>query len=464
MWINGPTAVRALDLLGCGASGTYARIDDGAPSFKSITLLSMTRALDLLALPHVVVCWGLLSTAQAQVASTEEVFERFSDRVVKVEVQETGSAAKAAIGSGFYISGEGHLITNYHVVSALVHNPDRYRAKAVKEEDERALELLNIDVIHDLALLEAEDYDGPFFSLREVDPPQGLRLFSMGHPLDLGLNIVEGTYNGFLKHALDKRINFTGSLNPGMSGGPATTAEGEVVGVNVASAGEQVSFLVPVNWATQLYEETVSEDYEVPESLLDLLRRQVLDWQEGQVAALIAESPSTVELGDFTLPTKPKPHFNCWADADREDDTPYEIVDHQCSTDDYIYVSHGMISGRIWFYHHLLSSTELNRFQFSSLYTDHFQRTYHRLGGSEEEVTSFRCHSGTVRKNELTFKTVFCLRRYRKLEGVYDGVFKAAVLGKPRTALETALVLSGITYQNAQAMVRWYMDSVSCKE
>jgi hypothetical protein len=421
----------------------------------------MTRALGLL---HVLLCLGLVSTARAQGITTQEVFERFSERVVKVEVQETGSAAKAAIGSGFYISEQGHLITNYHVISALVHNPDRYRAKAVRDEDERELELLNIDVIHDLALLKAEDYDGPSFTLGEVDPPQGLRLFSMGHPLDLGLNIVEGTYNGFLKHALDKRINFTGSLNPGMSGGPATTAEGEVVGINVASAGEQVSFLVPVSWAIQLHKETVSADFETPEALLDSLRQQVLDWQERQVSALVNEPPSTVELGDFVLPTEPRPHFNCWADAKREDNLPYEYVDHQCSSDDYIYISNELISGRIWFFHRLLSSTELNLFQFSALYTDHFQSIYHRLGGSENEVTAFQCHSGTVRKNELTFKTVFCLRGYRKLEGIYDAVFKAAVVGKPLTGLETSLFMSGVTYENAEAMVSWYMDSVSCKE
>lgn len=397
--------------------------------------------------------------------TTEEVFERFSDRVVKIEVQETGSAAKAAIGSGFFVSEKGHLITNYHVVSALVQKPDRYRAKAVKDDDdERALKLLSIDVIHDLAILEAEGYDGPFFDLGRVEPPQGLRLFSMGHPLDLGLNIVEGTYNGFLKHALDQRINFTGSLNPGMSGGPAITADGEVVGVNVASAGEQVSFLVPVKWSIELYEATVMEDFEPPDSFLSLLREQVVEWQQRQMSALVEEPPSTVELGDFVLLTKPAPHFNCWADADRQDNAPYEIVDHQCSNDDYIYISQELISGRIWFYHRLLSSDKLNRFQFSSLYTNDFQQTYHGLRGSENEVTPFRCHIGTVHQSGLIFKTVLCLRRYRKLDGIYDAVFKAAVLGRPLTGLETALFLSGFNYENVEGMVRWYMDSVSCKE
>jgi hypothetical protein len=393
---------------------------------------------------------------------TEDVFRRFSDRVVKIEVQEVGSAAKASLGTGFYVSASGYLITNYHVISALVHDPDRYIAKALKEDkDEISLELLYIDVVHDLAILKAEEEVASFFSLVPVDPPQGLRVYSLGHPLDLGLNIVEGTYNGFLKHAFDKRINFTGSLNPGMSGGPAITGEGEVIGINVASAGEQVSFLVPVKWSIELLDLAASPDFEIPESFLELARKQVLDWQDRYISNLMAQPPPTVELDEFELPTRPASFFNCWADASRESDTPYETTDHRCSTDDYIYVSQELVSGRIWFHHRLLTSNQLNRFQFSSLYTDFFDTSYLGLGGSEKEVTLFQCHRGAFQQSSMKFKAVICLRRYKKLEGVYDAVLKAALVGRPLMGLETTLLLSGVSYENAEAMVQWYLSSIS---
>jgi S1-C subfamily serine protease len=204
--------------------------------------------------------------APLQVPPTEEVFRSFSDRVVKIEVQETGSAAKASIGSGFFVSPAGHLVTNYHVVAEVVQHPDRYRPglSLGDEEETNPVEILNVDVAHDLAIVKSGTPPERYFSLQEVEAPQGVRLYSLGHPLDLGLNIVEGTYNGFLKHALDQRIHFTGSLNPGMSGGPAITSEGRVVGVNVATAGEQVSFLVPVKWAALLLQETLSPGFQPP--------------------------------------------------------------------------------------------------------------------------------------------------------------------------------------------------------
>ena len=396
---------------------------------------------------------------------TEQVFEQFSSRVVKIEVEEEGSAAKSSIGSGFYVTAEGHVITNYHVISELVHHPDRYTARALESEDDASsLRLLDVDVTHDLALLKAENFSGSFFALAPVDPPQGLRLYSLGHPLDLGLNIVEGTYNGFLQHAFDKRINFSGSLNPGMSGGPAITAGGEVVGVNVASAGEQVSFLVPVSWAVTLLETATASDFQTRDPLLDQVQDQLLEWQELYLAEILRDDPPTVELGPFELPTRPTSFFNCWGDSTRDTSTPYETVDHQCSTDDYVYVTPGLTSGRAWFYHRLITSDELNPFQFAALYTEDFAGTYHRMGGGEDEVTRFRCNTGTVEQGSLTLKTVFCLRRYRRLQGVYDAVFKAAVVGKPLTGLETALFLSGVSYENATSAVRWYLRAVSWAE
>jgi hypothetical protein len=406
---------------------------------------------------------GFVSHGSAQVLPTEVVFQRYSGRVVEIEVQETGSAAKASIGSGFLVSAQGHLVTNYHVVAELVQQPDRYRARVVFGDDGEgtSLEVLNVDVAHDLAIVKSNRATPSYFALAERDAPKGLRLYSLGHPLDLGLNIVEGIYNGFLKHAFDQRIHFTGSLNPGMSGGPAITGEGEVIGINVATAGDQVSFLVPVKWAANLLAETLSPGFRLDAPLVEVVRGQILDYQERFVSALLATSPPRVELGGFGLPTEPASYFNCWADADREESSTYETVEHSCSTDDYIFVSDELVSGQLWFYHRLLESDELNRFQFAALYGADFEATFQGMEGSEGEVTPFRCHTDNVREGGATLKAVLCLRRYRKLEGLYDLVFKAAVVGRPLLGLETVLIASGVSFENAEALVRWYMGAMS---
>jgi len=134
-----------------------------------------------------------------------------------------------------------------------------------------------------------------------------------------------------------------------MSGGPAITANGRVAGINVSTAGEQVSFLVPVKWAIALLERTLAPEFERPSSLQSVVREQIFDYQSHYVSVLLQSSPPTVTLGGFEPPTEPAAFFNCWADAYREDSASYETVDHQCSTDDYIFVSDELVSGQLWF-------------------------------------------------------------------------------------------------------------------
>src|SRR5262249_45820221 len=152
--------------------------------------------------------------AQDQPSTTPTVFSRYGDRVVKIEVVESGSGAKAHLGSGFYVSDSGHIVTNYHVVADVVNNPERYRAKLVDPAHPAAsVAVLTIDVVHDLAILRADVRPERFFDLKSATVKQGDRLYSLGHPNDLGLSIVEGTYNGLLQHTLYPKLHFTGSLN-----------------------------------------------------------------------------------------------------------------------------------------------------------------------------------------------------------------------------------------------------------
>ena len=69
--------------------------------------------------------------AQA-IKATPEIFKQFSEHVVKIEVVETGSAAKASVGTGFFASARGDIVTNYHVVSKLIHSADRYRVEVTE--------------------------------------------------------------------------------------------------------------------------------------------------------------------------------------------------------------------------------------------------------------------------------------------------------------------------------------------
>ena len=95
-------------------------------------------------------------------------------------------------------------------------------------------ELLAIDVIHDLALLRLRGAQGAApieftpLAFRSASAPlaKGERLYSLGNPLDVGFAVAEGIYNGPVERSFLPQIFFGGSLNPGMSGGPAVDDAG----------------------------------------------------------------------------------------------------------------------------------------------------------------------------------------------------------------------------------------------
>src|SRR5262249_5590634 len=148
------------------------------------------------------------------------------------------------------VSDEGHLITNYHVVSQYALQPKAHRLVYASTDGQQGpLQLLAFDVVHDLALLKVTD-PAPrrgrgVMSLPPATQPvaRGSRLFALGNPLDVGFAVTEGAYNGLVERSFVPNIFFGGSLSPGMSGGPTVDDRGRVIGINVATRrdGEQVS-------------------------------------------------------------------------------------------------------------------------------------------------------------------------------------------------------------------------------
>ena len=186
-------------------------------------------------------------TLALSAAEARTTFERTHNAIYQIRVMDTAANNKTSTGTGFVIRSDGLVATNYHVVSNAVNTPDKYRIELL-QDDEATVHLatvVNIDVVNDLALLAVDTLNTSVLTLADQASLQGDTVYAIGYPFDLGITVVPGTYNGFAPHSASERVHFTGSLNPGMSGGPAFNTQGEIIGINVASAGNQVSFLCP---------------------------------------------------------------------------------------------------------------------------------------------------------------------------------------------------------------------------
>ena len=390
------------------------------------------------------------------------VFERSRDRLLQVRMIDRSTQAQASIGSGWIASADGLVVTNYHVVSQFVLEPERYAVESVRSDGTRGpLAVLAVDVLHDLAVVRMPGTDLPALRLNDDILRKGDRGFAMGNPHDLGLTIVEGTYNGLVEYTLNEQFHFTGAINAGMSGGPAVTTDGRVFGVNVANLrdGQLVSFLVPVKFARDLLALAPRETPE-PQSLRGTVERQLLARQENLVARIGAAPLPASTFGRYTVPDSLGPYMRCWGDSDLDRTLPYEIATKQCDAQGTIFVSGSFDTGDLRYRHELVKSRKLGTIRFSSLYERSFNKPFPERGGTREDVTRFRCHEQFVTATGGTLRVATCFRAYKRLKGLYDRRLKAATLDRTDEGLQTWFTVDGVSYDNGLKLAQRYLEAI----
>jgi len=403
---------------------------------------------------------GVLMAANAAALTSQQLFARFGERVVQVRILDRSTGLKSAFGSGFVVSDKGLVATNYHVVSEMVMEPDDFRAEYQHENGTSGeLRLVTVDVVNDLALLQAEALNAEPLSLSTRHLRQGEELHALGNPFDLGLTIVSGTYNGFQEKSLYERIHFTGSINPGMSGGPALDNDGRVVGINVATAGNQVSFLIPVDKLRRLID--VAGAQESPADPLAEIREQLLRNQQRYYQQLLSGPFPRIALGDYSLPGELADYVHCWGHSRNKEEKLYEMSFQACTTQDELFLSEDLSIGRISFRHQLFRSTGLDRFRFYNLLERQAERSGFSFGGEEEDLSRFTCTTSLLEKGPLTFKLLMCLRGYKRFEGLYDLHVSAFTVNEPLQSLHTSLSLTGVSKQNARDFLESYLEGVT---
>jgi hypothetical protein len=411
-----------------------------------------------LLLPMLLAC--CLQARAADPGQTEALFAALGPAVVQVRVIDTASGDRVAIGSGFQVEASGLMATNFHVIAEFARQPARYRLEYLQGGESVALELVDVDVIHDLALLRAARPLATVAPLSERTPVQGERLWSIGNPLDLAMSIVEGTYNGFVDGARYRKILFSGSLNPGMSGGPALDASGQVIGVNVARGGEQISFLVPTAYLAAL----IDRSREPARQAMDVEARigeALSEDQDAWFGELLAQPWATQRLGSFRVPGRIGEATRCWGGSEDEPGQRYAHSRVECGSDDTVYVEPELETGALSYSFDVYSSERLNLLQFYGLLASEYAHDERWDGGDERQHGNFRCREDFVRGNGTDWRVSFCARRYRRFAGLFDVSVAIASTDPRREGLVAQLDIDGVSEARARAFLRRFLESVA---
>lgn len=400
-------------------------------------------------------------TAYAEGTATK-LFEQLKQQVYQIRVIDLASGDKNSIGSGFQISKDGYLATNFHVVSSYVHEPEKFRLEYVFHDGSTGnIELMDIDVIHDLAIIKIAPPQAEYFKFNLNALSKGERIYSMGNPHDLSMLIHEGNFSGLLKESRHKKILFSGTLNPGMSGGPAFDGSGQLIGVNVSKGGEQLSFLVPVSALDILFnrvkEKGKAVDFE-KSIQADLLKDQYKFY-----SALFAKKWASEVLGDVSIPGKMDKSMKCWGHTVDKPDTYFKGVHKHCRSEDRIYLSKKMYTGTFSYDYEWVTTEKLNRFQFYSQLQSRFKHSKFNNIQKKEDATNYKCHSDFVNINNHSSKISTCTRAYKKYEGLYDVLLLVSTVDMNDRALLMKAGMAGVSQSNAHKFVKHFLEAVKWK-
>lgn len=183
-----------------------------------------------------------------------------AERPVRELVQELGESvvqvrAPSGLGSGFFVTEDGYLITNFHVIEGetrLSVEVYHQRNGQLERRSYKDVRIVAMNKFADLALLKVEDKDATSFKRLLLGDPGSLsvgeRVFAIGSPLGLERTVTEGILSTKTRQMGGSLyLQTTAPINPGNSGGPLFNLRGEVVGVTnmKLTFGEGLGFAIP---------------------------------------------------------------------------------------------------------------------------------------------------------------------------------------------------------------------------
>jgi serine protease Do len=188
----------------------------------------------------------------------DKFFRQFRQQMPK----NNQAPAETALGSGFFISDDGYVVTNNHVI-------DKEKTVTIILDDgkEMPAKVIGKDPKTDLALLKADAPAGTKFTyvkFAQTEPRVGDWVVAVGNPFGLGGTVTAGIISARGRQIgasqYDDFLQIDAAVNRGNSGGPTFNPQGEVVGINTAifspSGGSVgIAFAIPSSEAQPIIQD-----------------------------------------------------------------------------------------------------------------------------------------------------------------------------------------------------------------
>ena len=211
--------------------------------------------------------------------SAQDIYDMALTQVVIISIEAPGlpgtsdsqGAGNPVSGSGFIVSSDGYILTNFHVIELAFRNDLPINVILSDERSFRA-EVIGFETSSDVALIKIDATGlNPVLIGNSDNIRVGQTVYAVGNPFgDFVYTMTDGIVS-----ALDRVVSvdgknistfqFSAAVNRGNSGGPIYSAEWEVLGIVTAKvvrgSVEGIGFAIPINDAIEIASELIEHGY-----------------------------------------------------------------------------------------------------------------------------------------------------------------------------------------------------------
>ena len=241
-----------------------------------------------------------------------EIYQLVAESTVRIDVYDK-SGKRYALGSGFFISDDGKIATNYHVIKGAC----KIKVTLYSDNSQHdVVSVLGYNKTQDVAVIQIDFKNESFLSPAKDEIKVGDTVYTLGSPKGVNNVFTSGIIsNTGVQVTTDKNcIAFTAPISSGNSGGPLVNYKGEVIGINTMRIIDAENFNLAVKYSqvealntanptttSELYAETLAENAFDILSINTMINAHYVQEDEYCIYQSVAESNGEVGLDIYYI-------------------------------------------------------------------------------------------------------------------------------------------------------------------
>lgn len=185
---------------------------------------------------------------QSVISTIPQIAQKWGESIVLVQ-SKNNNGEDIGQGSGFVITSNGAIVTNYHVIESA----RKVSITFINRKSYENVSLITGSPEKDIIILSINEKDNKFLPVilgNSNDLQVGERVVAVGNPYGWENTLSDGLISGIREIEDIKLLQITAPISPGSSGGALFNMKGEVIGITTISTlwgAQNLNFAIPIN-------------------------------------------------------------------------------------------------------------------------------------------------------------------------------------------------------------------------